>query len=329
MVRIRSRVGFTLVELLVVIGIIALLISVLLPALSKARKAAQEVVCMSDLRQWGVGLQIYVDTNKGALPQKGPDGTGGFGSDNFFGPPVKISGVTGVDDPSLWFNALPPLVNGKSYYQLLLNDQKGTMPAPAEGQRSIFICPAAAPVGSLTGDQIVGNYFMLNGIDSTGTLKNSTGMFPAQQFKFNLSYVWNSQLASYTSNGTTTDLPTLKMSSIRPAGECIVMTEKISNAGEYRDTGVQRWCKANPGVYGSKVNANGAYRNIAQSKADWTRFAARHRGGGMLLFADGHVKWYSWPQVQYDSSQLPLSARSDANHYGDFRWSPLGPINNF
>jgi prepilin-type N-terminal cleavage/methylation domain-containing protein/prepilin-type processing-associated H-X9-DG protein len=60
--------GFTLVELLVVIGIIALLIAVLMPALRKAREAALTTQCLSNQRQNGLAVQQYVHDYKGFLP---------------------------------------------------------------------------------------------------------------------------------------------------------------------------------------------------------------------------------------------------------------------
>lgn len=63
------RFGFTLVELLVVIGIIALLISVLLPALTKARQAASKVKCSAQLRNLGQAVVIYANANRGKMPQ--------------------------------------------------------------------------------------------------------------------------------------------------------------------------------------------------------------------------------------------------------------------
>jgi prepilin-type N-terminal cleavage/methylation domain-containing protein/prepilin-type processing-associated H-X9-DG protein len=76
--------GFTLVELLVVIGIIALLIGILVPTLSKARERSQKTVCLANLHTLGQCMIMYSDDYHGRLPNTNPPSTvSDWGSTNY------------------------------------------------------------------------------------------------------------------------------------------------------------------------------------------------------------------------------------------------------
>src|SRR5689334_10966163 len=89
--------GFTLVELLVVIGIIALLVSILLPTLNRARESGKRTQCLSHLRQVGMGLVMYVGEWKGKSPPQANSVA------DFLDPAVMAK------NPS-WLSALMPYV---------------------------------------------------------------------------------------------------------------------------------------------------------------------------------------------------------------------------
>jgi prepilin-type N-terminal cleavage/methylation domain-containing protein len=71
----REHRAFTLVELLVVIGIIALLIAILLPALSRAREQAHRTACLANLRSLGQAMYLYAHTCRDRLPNSAPSAT--------------------------------------------------------------------------------------------------------------------------------------------------------------------------------------------------------------------------------------------------------------
>src|SRR2546428_13829508 len=66
--RIPPRAAFSLIELVVVVGIIAVLLALLLPVLGTARESARRAACLSNLRQIGLALGAYPEDNRGFLP---------------------------------------------------------------------------------------------------------------------------------------------------------------------------------------------------------------------------------------------------------------------
>jgi len=125
--RFHGNAGFSLVELLVVIALIALLASLLLPALSRAKAKARVTRCTNNLRQLGLAFRQYADDNQDFLPRRGQG----------------VQPLAQIDRPEDWFNALPPYFNSPSYQDLCAANQR-----LKPGSASVFLCPVAIDPGS-------------------------------------------------------------------------------------------------------------------------------------------------------------------------------------
>src|SRR5436190_13277960 len=127
--------GFTLVELLVVIGIIAVLIGILLPALGRARAQARSVQCQSNLRTIGQGILIYANYNKGRFPL----GTWEGGD---WDPVAKTLGASDANRATRWNLLVQNAFNNK--YGTTWNDAaSNTFNSNTAAMRDLFICPDA------------------------------------------------------------------------------------------------------------------------------------------------------------------------------------------
>jgi prepilin-type processing-associated H-X9-DG protein len=108
------------VELLIVIGLIAVLIGLLMPALAGARRAARQAQCAGNLRQWAIAVNLYAQQNHNWLPRRGQG-------------KMPTQTLTWYDD---WFNELPPLLGQHTYPDLIAAGQM-----PLVDDHSIWICP--------------------------------------------------------------------------------------------------------------------------------------------------------------------------------------------
>ena len=148
----RGTRAFTLVELLVVIGVIALLIALLLPALNAARRQATDVQCMANLRSIGQGLAIYAGENRNHWPR-----------------PARPN----VNPQEWWHKTwIYPVVYGRVPAAHLI-------PKNAYIENTIFECPAARDVWQ-TDDQIDISYGMsarLNDRRGSGDDDSGRGKF--------------------------------------------------------------------------------------------------------------------------------------------------------
>jgi prepilin-type N-terminal cleavage/methylation domain-containing protein/prepilin-type processing-associated H-X9-DG protein len=131
--RANRHSGFTLLELLVTVSMIALLAAILLPAILQARASTRRTVCLSNLRQWTLALRMYTDAHHGRLPYRGQG----------------VQPTTRLDAMDDWINAIPQFAESQPYVELVTANRK-----PKAGDSSIWICPDAVSIEQLRTDEL-------------------------------------------------------------------------------------------------------------------------------------------------------------------------------
>jgi prepilin-type processing-associated H-X9-DG protein/prepilin-type N-terminal cleavage/methylation domain-containing protein len=250
--------GFTLVELLVVIGIIAVLISILLPALSNVRKHATALKCMTNLRSFGQAWQQYANTNRGTcvpgrLPTGGaPGGIFDLGENRTYRP---------------------------RWYELLgaeLRMQANPNPSEVEDDKwtinnELFLCPAEPDYNNSRNYPYGYNYQFLG---------NARPLMSTQKGYINYPVKASAIAAAKTimvadSLGTAAGKSTADRTGYSPTGS--------HNPFARLNKG---WCIDPPRLTGKSDYADPERRE----PQDRSGPDARHQGKANVLFCDGHVE---------------------------------------
>lgn len=324
-----KKKAFTLVELLVVIGIIALLIGILLPALNKARESSRSIKCASNIRQLGVAMQFYINENKGILPHGGdPRYTDNDGD-------RAARSVGWWDDPALWINVAARNIYKRSYSEMQL-DPGTQLPNNLTGN-SVFVCPSARDAGTSQGGSnevaTAGGYHQMYGHPNRLPTPNPIGAkFTAGTTdtggattasaggarNIYISYGFNAKIDSTLAGGVGAAPVYVRAARLKQSTEVALLVERRMNLYEID--------KVLSDAYGSPGGNALPTRKLNRLKAKWDYFSGRHNKGGYILMADGHVQWLSQRDVLLPPGYNPSTPNGATfNQPGKVIWDPFGP----
>jgi prepilin-type processing-associated H-X9-DG protein/prepilin-type N-terminal cleavage/methylation domain-containing protein len=272
------RVGFTLIELLVVIAIIAVLIGLLLPAVQKVREAAARTQCLNNLKQIGLALQNYHDTQ------------------NTF-PPGYVSNFDANGDDTGpgwgWATYILPQMEQQNLYGALQLNQNVEAPANAAARVQpikSYVCPsdsvpptwtamkydpAGHPIGAIC-DVASANYIGVFGVSEPGV--DGEGIF-SRNVTIKIADITDGTSQTMMVGERSFRWCQATWTGMIAGAAMVPPPHSPATAGEWVSAGFVLGHTfegtGGPGSPGTEVNG----------------FSSRHTGGSNFLFADGHVQF--------------------------------------
>jgi len=262
--------AFTLIELLVVIAIIAILAAMLLPALAAAKKKAQKISCLNELRQWGIAIQLYTSDASDMIPREGTDASGQYAPDtgnNGTSGAAPYPDQGSVFDHLAWFNTLPQLVADHElgfYSTNTTGSFQNRYPFPGNGKGKLWVCPSAQ--------------VSPNDLFGSGSSFGTGGKYGFFMYCMNSDLKATSPIGSSYNKLPYPQMP--KMANVRQSSATVLLTEVAFSPT------MENY------MAGGDNDRNGIYPS-ARSYRFTRRHTGGNGGGGNLVFLDGHSAYFA------------------------------------